>query len=172
MSSSSEAQKPSALLTEVLNFVEKSTGLESDVKETGFVSIKQAIDGKLFKFDFNDLNEVLQRVDSEGKSFIQVNFSSGKKVLFTDTLVGFKPKEMVGLDMGKIPRVVTTPDLISVLEAIEESLNADNISEGEVEILKKVYHSILSGGEVVGFDLSFERKWWSRLLTTSLRASA
>lgn len=166
------SHKPSQLLEEVLNYVDHSSGLSSNVNESGAVFINQSVDGKTFRFHMRDLNEVLQRTDADGKAFIQVNFSSGHKVLFTDTLVGFKPREVVGLDMSKIPKVVTTPDLLSVFEAIEESLSGDSSQDHEVEILKKVFQSILTGGEQAGFDLAFERRWLSRLLPTKYRASA
>lgn len=164
--------KPTQLLEEILDFVERSTGLSSDVTENGAVSIQQSVDGKTFHFKLQDLDDVLQRVDVDGKGFIQVNFASGNKVLFTDTLVGFKPRETVGLDMSKIPRVVTTPDLVSVFEAIEDSMGSDSTPEHEVEILKKVFVSILHGGESVGFDMTFERKWLARLMGPKFRASA
>jgi hypothetical protein len=86
--------------------------------------------------------------------------------------VGFKPTETFGLDMAKIPKVVTTPDLMSVFEAIEESMSSDIQNEHELEILKKVYQSILQGGELAGFDLKFERNWLSRLLASRIKASA
>lgn len=172
MSESATSQKPSQLLEEVLTYVDHSVGLSSNVNEDGTVFIHQAVDGKVFHFNMQDLNEVLKRADADGKSFIQVNFSSGHKVLFTDTLVGFKPREIMGLDMSKIPKVVTTPDLLSVFEAIEEGLSGDASQEQEVEILKKVFQAILTGGEQAGFDLSFERRWLGRLLPTKYRATA
>jgi hypothetical protein len=166
------SQKPSQLLEEVLTYVDHSSGLNSNVTEEGMVYIQQAVDGKTFRFHMEDLNEVLQRTDADGKGFIQINFSSGHKVLFTDTLVGFKPREVFGLDMSKIPKVVTTPDLLSVFEAIEESLSGDQVLDHEVDILKKVFQAIVTGGEQAGFDLSFERRWLSRLLPSKSRASA
>lgn len=172
MGASETSPKPTQLLEEVLNFVDTATGLKSEVTESGIVTIQQNIDGKLFRFKCEDLNDVLQRVDADGKQFIQVNFQSGNKVLFTDTLVGFKPRETIGLDMGKIPRVVTTPDLISVFEAIEESIGSDLTPLNEVEILKKVFQAILQGGELAGFDLSFERRWLARLASANFKASA
>lgn len=172
MGASETSPKPTQLLEEVLNFVENTSGLNSQVTESGVVTIQQDIDGKSFRFKCEDLNDVLQRVDGDGKQFIQVNFQSGNKVLFTDTLVGFKPRETVGLDMAKIPRVVTTPDLISVFEAIEESMGSDLTPANEVEILKKVFQAILQGGELAGFDLSFERRWLARLSSTNFKASA
>ena len=172
MSQSATSSKPSQLLDEVLNFVDGSKGLASSVNKNGSVCIKQSTDNKVFCFESNFLEDVLQRTDADGKHFIQVNFRSGLKVLLTDTLVGFKPNEVVGLDMSKIPRVVTTPDLLSVLEAIEESFGSDNTPEHEIDVLKRVFQSILTGGELAGFDLAFERKWLSRLVPTKLKASA
>ena len=166
------SHKPSQLLEEVLTYVDNSSGLSSNVTEEGRVTIQQAVDGKTFGFKFHDLREVLQRTDADGKNFIQVNFENGHKVLFTDTLVGFKPREVLGLDMGKIPKVVTTPDLLSVFEAIEESMAGDPLLEHEVDVLKKVFQAILTGGEQAGFDLAFERRWLGRLLPTKYRASA
>jgi hypothetical protein len=166
------SDKPSQLLVEVVNFVEKSSGLQCDLTENGTVRIHQSLDGKTFHFDAINLSEVLQRTDGEGKAFIQVNFVNGHKVLFTDTLVGFKPRDTYGLDMTKIPRVVTTPDLVSVFEAIEEGLSSDSASEYEIEVLKRVYSAILLGGEAAGFELNFERRWMGRLLSTKLKASA
>ena len=166
------SQKPSQMLEEILAFVDQSAGLSSNVTEGGVVSIQQNVDGKVFRFSCESLSEVLQRFDSDGKQFIQINFQTGNKVLFTDTLVGFKPRETLGLDMAKIPRVVTTPDLISVFEAIEDSLSSDATPEHEIEILKKVFMAILHGGELAGFDLSFERRWLTRLVPSKLRASA
>lgn len=160
------------MLKEIIQFVDKSSGLKSQVSESGIVRIEQSVDGKVFRFDSSELTEVLQRVDADGKQFIQINFQAGTKVLFTETLVGFKPSETLGLDMSKIPRVVTTPDLLSVFEAIEETMSADNAPDHEIEILKKVFQSILQGGELAGFDLAFERRWLARLVSTKTRASA
>lgn len=160
-----------AELDHILNFVDGSKGLRAKINESGRVQISQDADGKVFSFNAQDVNEVLHRADSDGKPFVQVNYKSGTKVLLTDTLIGFKPQEILGLDMTRIPKVVTTPDLVSVFDAIEESLGADNV-DNEVEILKKVYMAIISGAESVGFDLAVERKWINRLIASRLRACA
>ncbi len=172
MGGSGIPEKPSQLLEEVIEFVKNCSGLSWAAKDQDQIVIQQSVDGKSFKFKSTTLEDVLKRMDSEGKPFIQINFVSGFKVLITDTLVGFKPRETTGLDMTKLPKVVTTPDLISVFDAIEESMSADTPRDHEVEILKKVYQSILQGGELAGFDLEFEKRWLSRLLTSKLRASA
>lgn len=158
-------------LDPILNYVEGSKGLSSRVSETGRVVIEQQVDGQLFSFYSFEVSEVLHRADADGKPFLQVNFKSGNKVLFTETLIGFKPAETFGLDMSRLPKVVTTPDLFSVYEAIEEAMGSEG-SDHEVEILKKVYQAILTGGEKVGFDLDFERRWLNRLMGSNFRASA
>lgn len=158
-------------LDPILNYVEASKGLSGKVSETGKVQVRQEVDGKLFAFYAFEVSEVLHRADSEGKAFLQLNFKNGNKVLLTETLVGFKPIETFGLDMGRLPKVVTTPDLLSVFEAIEEAMGSEG-SEHEVEILKKVYQAILSGGEKIGFDLEFERRWINRLMASKSRATA
>lgn len=170
--SNSKSKSTHAELDHILNFVDSSKGLHAKIHESGRVQIRQDLDSKLFSFSTQDLSEVLHRTDSEGKGFIQVNFKNGSKVLLTETLVGFKPIETLGLDMGRIPKVVTTPDLVSVYEAIEESMGADSGLDTEVEILKKVYLAIIAGGEKVGFDLGTERTWLNRLLASKFKASA
>ncbi|KYG67411.1 hypothetical protein AZI86_10505 [Bdellovibrio bacteriovorus] len=169
---STKSKSTHAELDHILNFVDGSKGLRAKINESGRVQIRQDLDGKLFSFNSTDVSEVLHRADSEGKPFIQVNFKNSTKVLLTETLVGFKPCETLGLDMARIPKVVTTPDLVSVFEAIEESLGADGGADQETEILKKVYLAIVTGGEKVGFDLEVERQWLNRLLASKLRASA
>lgn len=171
MSQSSPAQA-TRLLEEVLGFVDHSNGLTSSITMDGGIHIVQQVDGKIFRFKKEDLSEVVNRFDSDGKPFIQVNFQSGLKILLTDSLVGFKPEQVFGLDMTKLPRVVTTPDLVSVLEAIEESLSGDIPQDHEIEILKRVYQAILVGAENAGFELQFERNWIARLAPTRFRASA
>ncbi|WP_413585135.1 hypothetical protein [Bdellovibrio sp. HCB274] len=170
--SNSKSKSTHAELDHILNFVDSSKGLRAKMNDTGRVQLRQDLDGKLFTFSSQDINEVLHRADSEGKAFLQVNFKNGAKILLTETLIGFKPIETLGLDMSRIPKVVTTPDLVSVFEAIEESLGADNGNDTETEILKKVYLAIISGGEKVGFDLAAERKWLNRLLASKFKASA
>lgn len=172
MSESQGTTKTAQLLQEVSAFVGQAQGLSFVEAEGGRMQVTQAVDGKFFRFDPQDLSEVVHRFDTDGKVFIQVNFKSGLKVLLTENLVGFKPEQVTGLDMTKLPKVVTTPDLVSVLEAIEETLGSDTLIDHELEILKRVYHAILKGGELAGFDLHFERRWLERLTPSTFRASA
>lgn len=172
MRNSSMQKAITGLLDEVLKYVAGAGGLSHDLSESGFIKIRQKTDDKAIRFALSDLNEVLHRTDTDGKPFIQVNFNSGTKILITESLVGFKPTETFGLDLTRIPKVVTTPDLVSVFEAIEEALASDSTPENETEVLKKVYLSILMGGEKVGFDLKNEKRWLDRLLAIRIRASA
>ncbi len=158
-------------LDTILNYIDHSQGLQAQVTDNGRIQVFQKVDGKVFNFSSAEVAEVISRTDADAKPFLQVNFRSSNKVLFTDTLIGFKPIETVGLDMTRIPKVVTTPDLMSVFEAIEEALGSEAI-DNEVEVLKKVYYAILSGAEKAGCDLAFEKAWISRLLASNFRASA
>jgi hypothetical protein len=166
-----QQRPPTTELSNILSFVDRTTGLKAAFQEDGTVEIKQSLDGKAFHFEADHVSEVLNRMDSDGRPFIQINFRDTHKVLLTDNLVGFKPSETWGLDMTRIPKVVTTPDLRSLLDAIEDSLGSDQ-TESEVEILKKVYYSILTGAEKIGFELPFERRCLERLMATKIRASA
>ena len=157
---------------EILNYVQDTAGLVNCGSSQVELKIFQKADGKSLSFDVVDIDEVIPRLDSEGNPFLQINFTSGKKILLTDTLVGFKPAVSPGLDMGKLPSVVTTPDLISVVEAIEESLAAASTEPEEIEVLRRVFGSVLEGGEAVGFDLTSERIWLTRLTHSGHKHSA
>ncbi len=172
MSGSNVKNAKTTEVEEILDYVARASGLRFEFEETGWLMIEQSVDSKSFSFHSSEVTEVLARADGDGSPFIQVNFQDGRKVLLTDTLVGFKPAETFGLDMAKIPKVVTTPDLMSVFDAISESLSHDKANEYEVEILKKVFQSILSGAEAIGFKLEAERRILDRLSSTKLRASA
>ena len=146
------------VVAEIRRFVDGSEGLrfiESPL--TDYITIEQNLDKKRITLNCFDLEEILYREDESGKNFLQVNFVSGKKILITTTLIGFRPLGLFGLDMERLPKVVTTPDIQSVFEAIQESLHANDEQE-ELDVLRKVYDSVVCGGESVGFDLKEERK--------------
>lgn len=148
---------------EILNYVEESEGLVNQAISPDSIRIFQKADGKSLAFELKDVEEVIPRVDAEGNPFLQINFCSGKKILLTESLVGFKPATNPGLDMAKLPSVVTTPDLMSVVEAIEESLSSGATQVEEIDILRRVFGSVLEGGEAVGFDFTSERVWLTRI---------
>ncbi|HPI41505.1 MAG TPA: hypothetical protein PLJ21_11915, partial [Pseudobdellovibrionaceae bacterium] len=109
----------------IVGYVESSKGLTLKMNESGRVEVMQKLDNKYYFFHSLELSEVLPRLDTEGKDFLQINFKSGAKVLFTENLIGFKPLEIIGLDMSRLPKVVTTPDLMSVYGALEEAMDSD-----------------------------------------------
>lgn len=160
------------VVAEIKKFIEASNGLsvvESVLSD--YLVIEQKLDSKRITINCFDLDEVMPRKDDAGKSFLQVNFSSGKKILITESLIGFRPLGLFGLDMEKLPKVVTTPDIMSVFEAIQESLQSNDEQE-ELDVLRKVYDSVICGGESVGFDLKEERKVLSRIPARVHQASA
>jgi len=135
--------------------------------------ILQATDGRTLTLKSSEIEEVLTRADHEGEQFLQLNLSFDRKILLTRNLVGFKPTAVTGLDMNRLPKVVTTVDLVSVLEAIEDLMTSDqNTAMVEIDVLKKVYHAIVSGGERIGFNLDQEKRWLAYNFNPFHRASA
>ena len=106
-----------------------------------------------------------------GRVAEKARLGGGKKILLTDQLIGFKPFPIPDLDVSKLPKVVTTVDLLSVFEAIEEASTVSARTE-DADTLKRVFQSILMGGEDVGFDLSTEKSWLRRLSGVVSKASA
>ncbi len=146
----------------IIDFVVQAEGLETKY-DSNEMEILQTIDRKKLAFKFDQIEEVLIRDDSQEKPFLQLNFLSGDKILITDELIGFKPIPFQGFDIHKLPKVVTTSDLISVFEAAEEALSSGKTEE--VDILRQVFNSILIGGELVGFDLKNEKSWFANLIS-------
>lgn len=153
-------------LVQINEFVAKSSGLRTKLNADALV-IHQRTDGKTISFPVVELDEVISRIDSDGHPFLQVNFRSGKKILLTQNLIGFKPAPSRGLDLAKLPKVVTTPDLLSVVEAIEDSLTAQPAQPEELDVLKRVFESVMRGAEAVGFDITSERMWMQGLARNS-----
>ena len=147
-------------MLQIQDYVAKSSGLRSRPQGSNEkLQILQTADNKTIIFTLAELDEVIQRVDADGSVFLQVNFQSGKKILLTQNLIGFKPLPSRGLDLGKLPKVVTTPDLLSVVEAIEDTMTSQPTQPEELDVLKKVFDSVLRGAEAVGFDTTPERLW-------------
>jgi hypothetical protein len=165
------------LLCIIREFVGRSAGLRpANCAQTETIVLKQAVDGKALAITAASHDDVLLRVGADGQDFIQVNFSSGRKILLTSSLIGFKPAQMAGLSPARLPKVVTTPDIVSVFEAIQEALHAsESDSPGAHEdliLLRRVFEAVVSGGEEAGFDLATERGWLGRIPTTPCRATA
>lgn len=151
----------------IRDFIRKSDGLifATDL-QTGEIRIHQKQDKKSIAFNREEVESVLYRMNSNNESFLQVNFSAGKKILLTNHYIGFAPAACDGLDPSKLPKVVTTPDLLSVIEAIESSLYGEDCYEEKLEDVKLFFESMSCGAEAVGFDLTGERLWVERLFAT------
>lgn len=154
-------------LTILLEHIKQANGLQFKLMNTE-IEISQKQDKKSICIQFDQIEEILVRNEIDNKKFLQVNFVNGNKILVTDELIGFKPIPQTGLKFDKLPKVVTTTDLVSVFEAAEEALTSGTSSE--VEALKQVFHAILKGGENVGFDLTMEKSWFNRLNTKNASA--
>lgn len=145
----------------------ETTELKLDFVTDDKIRLTQEVDGKSLEIDRYGIEEVLERADSGGHPFLQVNFLSGTKILLTKNLVGFKPAFFEGVGEGRIPNVVTTPDLFSIIEAFSDF---DETEISERRALKRMYFAILQGAEAVGFELKNEKLWLSKLDASSVAA--
>lgn len=157
--------KPSqtSSLESIIKFISQTKGLTVSYDESNNITICQKIDEKKLHFKSTDVEEVLKRKDSKGEAFIQINFYRDKKIILTDKFIGFKPFPISGLDMAKLPKVVTTPDLLNFIEIIEDSMYELDITSFEVRDIKKYFDAVLIGAEKIGFDVLSERVWIERL---------
>jgi hypothetical protein len=171
MTSEKEFVTQEELLAIIEDYISVSQGLSSKRGADGQFTITQKGDSRSLTLKADELADVLTRKDAEGRTFVQVNFTTGRKILLTEQLVGFKPLAINEIDISKLPKVVTTLDLLSVFEAIEESIS-NAAPTDETEILKRVFQSILAGAEQAGFDLSNEKVWLKRLPSFTSKASA
>lgn len=160
-------------MNEIVNFLESTRYVNFEFDQTR-LRVTQNEDSKSMSFNFVDVEKVLSRTDYDGSQFIQINFVNKTKILITKNLIGFKPLDIIGFDSAKIPKVVTTVDLNSVHKAIEELTDAEETYQTatELEVLKKVYQSIMLGAEQVGFEMRAEKQWFSAFLLNPLAATA
>lgn len=161
-------------INEIINFLDSVNSFEYELFSHDKCHIRQKEDQKVIFINFSHIEKVLRRQDVDGSEFLQLNFKNNSKILITRSLIGFKPENLLGFDLTKVPRVVTTVDLKSVATAIEELFDAEDSKNLQIEldILKKVYHSILAGAESVGFTLTEEKNWISRFMLINSSISA
>ncbi len=157
-------QESTSPIQSLVDFVSQCHGLSFLESDSGELTIYQRVDGKYLTFKTSDIEKVLCRVDVQKKPFLQVNFIKNKKLLLTDDLVGFKPIISSGLDVARLPKVVTTPDLISFIDILENSLcNGVQVMAEDIEDVRQYFDSVLMGAEAIGFNLMCERMWIERL---------
>jgi hypothetical protein len=152
-------------------FALKTVGLAPRPITLTLIEIRQMYDQKSVVIDVLHIKEVLERTDNDGKNFLQLNFTDGKKILVTDAFIGFKPVITPDRSSEKLPKVVTTSDLISVIEAIEDvSSGTVKNSKEDLDSFRKIYLSIIEGAEQIGFNCENEKNWF--LGAARLKASA
>ena len=160
------------LLEQIEVYLQSASGLQLKW-EGAALRIIQMKDKKSLCLQPGCVKKILERSDQDGASFIQVNLANSK-LLLTNDYIGFKPVLVSGLDPNNLPNVVTTPDLLSVFDAIiDVSTPLPNLQEADPEEaanLRLIFESILLGGEAVGFCLKEERAWPKRLTTYSAAA--
>ncbi len=163
----------SNVINEIINFLESNHQM-CYLFDEKTIQITQPEDRKKITFSVDNVEKVLMRSDYDGTPFIQINFNNKSKVLITKNLVGFKPVELLGFDSTKIPKVVTTVDLKSVQKAIEDLCESEETFQTmtEIEVLKKVYQSIMVGAEAIGFEMRPEKAWFSSFLLNPIAATA
>ena len=150
------------------NFLKESEGLLfTEGADKAVCEIHQIHDKKLISFKKDQIKNILRRKDLNDESFLQVDFLNGPKILLTQSLVGFSPAQCAGLDMKRLPKVVTTLDLLNVIEAIESSVYGQDRYEEKLEDVKLFFESIAVGAETIGFSLAGERLWVEKLLNRS-----
>lgn len=160
-------------INDVINYLETQTHFAFKFDEQN-LELTQKEDSKKISVNFENIEKVLTRQDVDGSTFLQLNFNAGTKILITKALIGFKPNQLVGFDLTRIPRVVTTIDLKSVAKAIEDLFDSEDTAEtqAEIEILKKVYQSILYGAEAVGFKMQAEKTWLAAIMLNQSATAA
>ncbi len=180
MDCSTATLKQLELLNSIYDFVRRSKELDVQFVESSILKISQRIDGHVLFLDAGRLQDILMRTDADGRSFVQVNFHDSLKILITERLIGFKPMSRRSAAPGgapsqsvsaKLPRVVTTPDLMSVLEALEDAADSE---DRDLSVLRDLFDSIVCGAERVGFDVNREKAWLLPYLgaTPGYRANA
>ncbi len=177
MDCSTASLKQLELLNSINEFARRSKELEVQFIDHSILKIRQRVDGHTIFLDAGRLQDILMRSDADGRGFVQVNFHDGMKILITDRLIGFKPvlrraaSAASTAASAKLPRVVTTPDLMSVLEAMEDAADS---ADRDLSVLRELFDSILCGAERVGFDVTKEKTWLLPYLgaTPGFRANA
>jgi len=155
------------LLASFLSKSKKLSLIETEKSEHEF-SILQNDDRKRLCITTENIEKVLEREDQNGDIFLQINFKNGKKIILTEDFIGFAPGGCVGLFATKLPKVVTTADLLNVIDAIEGSVYGTEQYQESLSDVKLFFEAIASGAESIGFDLTGERLWVEKIIPSQL----
>ena len=158
-------ENPKSIIENFLSHAKQLSLIEKEEAEK--ITLFQNYDKKILSFYETDVQKVLERKDYNGEAFLQINFKNGKKILLTSEFVGFSPAACSAMDTKKLPKVVTTADLLSVIEAIESSLYGTDQYQESLCDVRLFFEAIASGAESIGFSLTGERLWVERLIPKS-----
>ena len=154
---------------ELLYFIRKKSSLKVKVEDKSdeniVMSMVQRADEHELKINSKDISDVLTRVDSQNKDFMQVNFKNKSPILITEQFIGFNP---LGNKIEGLPEVVTTIDLKEVykvtFELLHFSKSEDQILPEEIQRLKEMFFAIVAGGVEAGFHLQKEKQDFQYLI--------
>lgn len=155
-------ESPKSLIEDFLASAKKLSLIKGD--EGDKITLLQSHDKKALSFYESDVEKVLKRKDCKGEVFLQINFKSGKKILLTDEFVGFAPAPCSEISSKKLPKVVTTADLLSVIEALESSIYGTDQYQESLRDARMFFEAIAGGAESIGFSLTGERLWVEKLI--------
>jgi hypothetical protein len=146
----------------LVDFCRQASGYRILLVSEDALIIEQMIDRRALRIAAHWIEDILDRADQDDQMFLQVNFADDRKLLVTDRLIGFKPQPRLQREgaehaVRRLPRVVTTPDLASVLGAMNESFDRSD-DRTELATLRVLYDAILRGASLIGFEVSEDRR--------------
>ena len=137
-----------------MNYLEKHSELTILKKKSDFIKVKQPDDQMNLTISFSEIDSTYVQIDSLGKKYLQINLNDGGRLLLTQRVIGFEAKKDSRLRSGFLPDVVTTLDLLNIMEAFESSLRDGHQSEEEQYLLNKAFRAIAKGATRIGFNVS------------------
>lgn len=150
--------KASIITTEkkstLLNFIKKASGLKIKQQDKYFIIIEQLEDKSCLKVFFHNISYISFAKDDTGGQYIQIDFLNKTKCILTDSLIGFSPVKSLLLNKNALPEVVSSIDLLNIIEAFEANLRNSGEAE-EFLFLNQVYHAVLNGGKQIGIEWDF-----------------
>lgn len=138
----------------LLQFIKKTEGLRIKQQAQYYIVIEQIEDKSFLKIFFHHISHISFSSEKQNGHYIQVNFTNHTKCILTNHLIGFAPVKSLLLDKNALPEVVSSMDLLNIIEAFESNLR----NSGEAEnflFLNQVYHAVLNGGKQVGIEWNF-----------------
>lgn len=150
--------KASTIITEnkniLLNFIKKATGLRLKQQSNNYIIIEQLEDKSFLKIFFHHISYISCSKEKQGDHYIQLDFTNNTKCILTNNLIGFAPIKSLLLKKNCLPEVVSSMDLLNIIEAFESNLR----NSGEPEdflFLSQVYYAVLNGGKNIGIEWDF-----------------